>query len=106
MTERVFAKLTWRLLPFLGACYLVAYLDRVNVSFARLSMLDDLSLSETAYGFGAGVFFIGYFLFEVPSNLALHRVGARIWIARIMVTWGIISGAMAFVQREIARHLE
>jgi MFS family permease len=98
MTERVFAKLTWRLLPFLGACYLVAYLDRVNVSFARLSMLDDLSLSETAYGFGAGVFFIGYFLFEVPSNLALHRVGARIWIARIMVTWGLISGAMAFIQ--------
>jgi len=96
--ERVYAKVTWRLLPFLGACYLVAYLDRVNVSFARLSMLDDLSLTETAYGFGAGVFFIGYFLFEVPSNLALHRVGARVWIARIMVTWGIISGAMAFTQ--------
>ncbi len=96
--DGVYRKVTWRLLPFLGACYLIAYLDRVNVSFARLSMLDDLSLSETAYGFGAGVFFIGYFLFEVPSNLALHRVGARIWIARIMVTWGLISGAMAFTQ--------
>jgi MFS family permease len=96
--DTVFKKVTWRLLPFLGACYLIAYLDRVNVSFARLSMLEDLGLSETAYGFGAGVFFIGYFLFEVPSNLALHRVGARLWIARIMLTWGIISGAMAFTQ--------
>ena len=96
--ERIYAKVTWRLLPFLGACYLIAYLDRVNVSFARLSMLADLSLSETAYGFGAGVFFLGYFIFEVPSNLALHRVGARIWIARIMLTWGVISGAMAFTE--------
>jgi MFS family permease len=93
---RAYRKVTWRLLPFLGACYLVAYLDRVNVSFARLSMLADLDMSETAYGLGAGIFFIGYFLFEVPSNLILHRVGARLWIARIMVTWGIISGAMAF----------
>jgi len=96
--EKIYTKVTWRLLPFLGACYLIAYLDRVNVSFARLSMLSDLSLSETAYGFGAGVFFIGYFIFEVPSNLALHRVGARIWIARIMLTWGVISGAMAFTE--------
>ena len=94
--ERAYARVTWRLLPFLGACYLVAYLDRVNVGFAKLHMLADLGLSETAYGFGAGVFFVGYFLFEVPSNLALHRVGARIWIARIMVSWGIVSGAMAF----------
>jgi MFS family permease len=94
--QRVYAKVTRRLLPFLGACYLIAYLDRVNVSFAKLHMLADLRLSEAAYGFGAGVFFVGYFLFEVPSNLALHRVGARIWIARIMVTWGLVSGAMAF----------
>jgi MFS family permease len=94
--ERVYAKVTSRLLPFLVTCYLIAYLDRVNVSFARLSMLDDLELSEAAYGFGAGIFFIGYFLFEVPSNLALHRVGARRWIARIMISWGIVSGAMAF----------
>jgi MFS family permease len=94
--ERAYAKVTWRLLPFLGICYLIAYLDRVNVSFAKLSMQTDLGLSEAAYGFGAGVFFIGYFLFEVPSNLALHRIGARIWIARIMITWGFVSGAMAF----------
>src|SRR5690606_34010442 len=84
--------------PFLGLCYLIAYLDRVNVGFAKLHMLADLGMSEAAYGFGAGIFFIGYFLFEVPSNLAMHRLGARMWIARIMVTWGIISGAMAYVE--------
>ena len=96
--ERTYARVTRRLLPFLGICYLVAYLDRVNVGFAKLHMLADLSMSEAAYGFGAGIFFIGYFLFEVPSNLALHRLGARLWIARIMVTWGIISAAMAFTE--------
>jgi len=96
--ERTYARVTLRLLPFLGLCYLIAYLDRVNVGFAKLHMLADLSMSEAAYGFGAGIFFIGYFLFEVPSNLALHRVGARVWIARIMLTWGIISGAMAFTE--------
>jgi D-galactonate transporter len=78
-------------------CYVVAYLDRVNVGFAKLQMLADLKFSETVYGFGAGVFFLGYFLFEVPSNVILHRVGARIWIARIMITWAIISGAFMFV---------
>jgi len=93
--ERVYARVTRRLLPFLAACYLVAYVDRVNVSFAKLHMLADLGMSEAAYGFGAGVFFVGYFLFELPSNLALHRVGARVWIARIMVTWGLVSGCMA-----------
>jgi D-galactonate transporter len=82
---------TWRLLPFLVFCYGVAYLDRVNIGFARLQMLDDLGFSETVYGLGAGMFFIGYFIFEVPSNLILHRVGARLWIGRIMVTWGIVS---------------
>ena len=96
--ERLYARVTWRLLPFLGICYLIAYLDRVNVGFAKLHMLADISMSETAYGFGAGIFFIGYFLFEVPSNLALHRLGARLWIARIMVTWGLVSGAMAFIE--------
>jgi MFS family permease len=96
--ERVYARVTWRLLPFLGLCYLIAYLDRVNVGFAKLHMLADLSMSEAAYGFGAGIFFIGYFLFEIPSNLALHRVGARLWIARIMVTWGFVSGTMAFTE--------
>lgn len=93
----VYRKVTWRLLPFLMLCYVVAYLDRVNVGFAKLQMLTDLHFSETVYGFGAGVFFLGYFLFEVPSNVILHRVGARIWIARIMITWAIISGAFMFV---------
>ncbi len=96
--ERTYARVTLRLLPFLGLCYLIAYLDRVNVGFAKLHMLTDLGMSEAAYGFGAGIFFIGYFLLEVPSNLLLHRIGARLWIARIMVTWAIISGAMAFVE--------
>ena len=90
-------KVGWRLIPFLLLCYIVSYLDRVNVGFAKLNMLQDLSLSETVYGLGAGIFFIGHFLFEVPSNVILHRVGARIWIARIMVSWGVISAAMMFV---------
>jgi D-galactonate transporter len=92
----------WRLLPFLGLCYLLNYVDRVNVGFAALTMNPDLGLSAAAYGFGAGLFFIGYFFFEVPSNVILHRVGARLWIARIMVTWGIIASATAFVQGEIS----
>lgn len=93
----VYAKVMWRLLPFLFLCYLCAYLDRVNVSFAKLQMLNDLGMSEAVYGLGAGIFFVGYLMFEVPSNLILLRVGARRWIARIMVTWGLISGAMMFV---------
>jgi len=88
---------TWRLIPFLFLCYVFAYLDRVNVGFAKLQMLSDLKFSETIYGLGAGIFFIGYFLMEVPSNLALHRFGARKWIARIMISWGVISAAMIFV---------
>lgn len=92
-----FAKVTWRLLPLLFLCYVASYLDRVNVGFAKLQMLSDLHFSETVYGLGAGIFFLGYFLFEIPSNMILHRVGARIWVARIMITWGIISGAMIFI---------
>ncbi len=95
--EATYRKVSWRLIPFLLLCYVVAYLDRVNVGFAKLQMLNDLKFSETIYGLGAGIFFIGYFLFEVPSNVILHKVGARIWIARIMITWGIISAAMMFV---------
>jgi MFS transporter, ACS family, tartrate transporter len=90
-------KVGWRLLPFLLVLYIVAWLDRVNIGFAALQMNADLGLSATVYGFGAGVFFIGYALFEVPSNLILVRVGARLWIARIMITWGILSVAMMFV---------
>ncbi|HZE95618.1 MAG TPA: MFS transporter [Planctomycetota bacterium] len=92
------SKATWRLVPFMCLCYLVAYLDRVNVSFAALEMRTDLKFSEAVYGFGSGIFFIGYFLFEVPSNVLLERVGARIWIARIMIVWGIISAGMLLVK--------
>jgi len=94
---RTIAKVSKRLIPFLIVCYFVAYLDRVNVSFAALTMNQDLGLSQTAFGFGAGIFFIAYFIFEVPSNLLLERFGARKWIARIMLSWGILSGAMAFI---------
>ena len=92
-----YAKVTWRLLPLLFLCYIASYLDRVNVGFAKLQMLNDLQFSETIYGLGAGIFFLGYFIFEIPSNMILHRIGARLWIARIMITWGLISGAMIFV---------
>lgn len=93
----VVRKVAWRLMPFLCLVYIVAYLDRVNVGFASLTMNDDLGITATQYGTAAGIFFISYFLFEVPSNFALKRFGARVWIARIMITWGIISVAMAFV---------
>lgn len=95
-----YRKVMWRLVLFLFLCYVVAYLDRVNVGFAKLQMLSDLKFSEAAYGLGAGIFFIGYFIFEVPSNLILHRTGARRWIARIMVTWGVLSASMMFVTSE------
>ena len=94
---RTIAKVSRRLVPFLIICYFVAYLDRVNVGFAALTMNQDLGLSQTAFGFGAGIFFIAYFIFEVPSNLLLERFGARKWIARIMLSWGILSGTMAFI---------
>lgn len=93
-----YKKVTWRLIPFLFLCYILAYLDRVNVGFAKLQMNADLGFSETVYGIGAGMFFIGYFFFEVPSNLLLARIGARVWIARIMITWGILSSCMMFVE--------
>jgi sugar phosphate permease len=94
---RTLDRVAWRFIPFLVLCYFAAYLDRVNVGFAKLTMDPDLGLSDTAFGFGAGVFFLAYFVFEVPSNIILDKVGARRWIARIMLTWGIISGAMAFI---------
>ena len=94
---RTVAQVARRFIPFLILCYFVAYLDRVNVGFAKLTMDADLGLSETAFGFGAGVFFLAYFLFEVPSNIIMDKVGAGVWIARIMFSWGIVSGAMAFI---------
>jgi len=96
--KRLYSKVSWRILPLLLLGYIIAYLDRVNVGFAKLQMLGDLGFSETIYGLGAGIFFIGYFLFEVPSNVMLHRVGARVWLARIMISWGVISAAMLFVK--------
>jgi D-galactonate transporter len=95
--EATYRKVAWRLTPLLMLCYVVAYLDRVNVGFAKLQMQADLNLSDAVYGFGAGIFFLGYFIFEIPSNIILHRVGARVWIARIMVSWGIISALTMFV---------
>jgi len=97
-TARAYAKVFWRLVPFLMLCYVIAYLDRVNVGFAKLQMSQDRGFSETVFGLGAGVFFIGYFLFEVPSNLLMHRLGARVWIARIMITWGILSAMFMYVE--------
>ena len=98
LENRVLRKITLRIVPFIMILYFIAFLDRVNIGFAALTMNQELGFSPTVFGFGAGIFFIGYFLFEVPSNLILHKVGARIWIARVMITWGLVSGAMAFVQ--------
>jgi len=97
LAGRTMAKVGWRLLPFLLLLYIVAWLDRVNISIAAVHMNTDLGFSKTVYGFGAGVFFVSYALFELPSNLILARVGARIWIARIMITWGVLSISMLFV---------
>ncbi len=105
LEDAAYSKVTKRLLPFLFLCYFAAFLDRVNVSFAKLQMLDDLKLSDTVYGIGSGIFFIGYFLFEVPSNVILHRTGARVGIARIMILWGLISSAMAWVTGSVTFYL-
>ena len=94
--RRTILKISWRLLPLIVLSYLIAYIDRTNVAFAALTMNKDLGISAYMYGWGAGIFFLGYALFEVPSNMILAKVGARRWIARIMLTWGLISGAMAF----------
>jgi len=99
--KATYSKVTWRLIPFLFLCYILAYLDRVNVGFAKLQMGSDLNFSDVIYGTGAGIFFIGYFFFEVPSNIILSKVGAKIWIARIMILWGLISAAMMFTNSEM-----
>jgi MFS family permease len=96
--RRTIATIIRRLMPLLGLMYLVAYIDRQNVSYAKLQMVGDLGLSETAYGLGASLFFIGYFLFEVPSNVILERVGARLWFARIMASWGLVTILLGFTQ--------
>ena len=99
--ENAYAKVFRRVVPFIMICYVVAYLDRINVGFAKLQMEIDLGFSQTVYGLGAGLFFIGYFFFEVPSNLIMYRVGARMWIARIMITWGLLSACFVFVKSPV-----
>lgn len=98
LEKRTLRRITWRIVPFIMLLYFIAYIDRVNIGFASLTMKGDLGFTASILGFGAGIFFWGYFLFEVPSNVVLHKVGARLWIARVMVTWGIISACMAFVE--------
>ncbi len=97
LEARVVRKISWRILPFVMLLYFISFLDRVNVGFAAFTMNKAIGLTPAMYGLGGGLFFIGYFLFEVPSNLILYRVGVRVWIARVMVTWGIVSAASAFV---------
>ena len=105
LKRAVLRKVAWRLLPFLFLLYVVNILDRINVGFARLQMLDDLHMDEAAYGFGAGIFYIGYLLFEIPSNLIMSRVGARRWIGRILISWGVISVAMMFARGALSFYL-
>ncbi len=101
----LFAKVARRLIPFLFISYLIAQVDKMNVGFAKLTMLDDLGFSDVVYGLGAGMFFVGYVLFEVPSNIALRKFGAPRWLGRIMITWGILSGAMIFVRTPTSFYL-
>ena len=100
LEKRTLGKITWRLIPFCMLLFILNYIDRVNIGFAALQMNKQLGFSSTVYGLGAGIFFIGYFFFEIPSNLILERIGARLWLARIAITWGIISTAMAWVYDE------
>ena len=96
MEQATVRRISWRLMPLLGLLYLVAYIDRQNISYAKLQMVDALGLSEAAFGLGASLFFIGYFLFEVPSNILLHRMGAHIWFTRIIASWGVVTILLAF----------
>lgn len=98
--DTTYSRVIWRTIPLILLAFLCAYYDRVNISFAKLQMQSELGFSDAAYGFGAGLFFVGYFIFEIPSNIIMHRVGAKIWIARIMVTWGLASAAMMFAYNE------
>ena len=95
--DPLFRKIAWRLMPFLSVCYLIAQIDRTNISFAKIEMLTDLNFSDTIYGLGAGIFFLGYCLFEVPANMILKRIGARMWLAILMFVWGLVSTATMFI---------
>ena len=96
--RHVYRKITWRIIPFLFLCYVFAFIDRVNVGFAALQMRQDIGMSDAVYGAGAGIFFIGYFFFEVPSNIALQKIGAKYWLGPIMIVWGVVSGCTMFVR--------
>ena len=100
LEQATMRKVAWRLVPFICLLYFIAFIDRVNIGFAALTMNKDLGFTSAVFGFGAGVFFLGYFLFEVPSNIILDKVGARLWIARVMITWGILSFCFAFIKGE------
>ena len=102
LERRTLRKISLRIVPFIMLLYFISYIDRVNIGFAALTMNKDLGFTSSVFGFGAGIFFLGYFLFEVPSNIILEKVGARLWIARVMITWGIISAAFAFIQGEMS----
>ncbi len=104
-TGAVVAKVVRRLIPFLFLCYIVNYIDRINVGYAALEMKEDLMFSDAVYGLGASMFFIGYVLFEIPSNLIMERVGARLWIARIMISWGAVSSSMMLVKTPASFYL-
>src|ERR1700679_3964906 len=102
LEQSVLRKVIRHISPILALCYFAAILDRSNVGYAGLTMNKDLAFSATVFGFGTGIFFIGYFIFEVPSNVILEKVGARLWIARIMLSWGLMSAATAFVWNDIS----
>src|SRR3954452_19251647 len=95
--QALMSKIAWRIVPFLMLCYFIAFIDRVNAGFAALQMNHDIGLTQAAFGLGGGLFYVTYVLFEIPSNLAMKKVGPRLWIARIMVSWGLVAGGMAFV---------
>jgi len=105
LEKRVLRKITLRIVPFVMLLYFIAFIDRVNIGFAALTMNKDLGFSPSVFGFGAGIFFLGYFLFEVPSNLILEKVGARLWIARVMITWGMVSAAFAFISGDTSFYI-
>src|ERR1035441_3802522 len=96
--KQVYWRVTQRLIPFLFLCYIFAYIDRVNVGFAKLQMQQDLGITDAVYGAGAGIFFIGYFFFEVPCNMALQKIGAKYWLGPIMIVWGVVSAGTMFVK--------
>ncbi len=103
--KALYARVTWRIIPFLFLCYVFAYIDRVNVGFAKLQMQQDLRITDAVYGMGAGMFFLGYFFFEIPCNMALQKVGAKLWLGPIMVVWGLVSGCQMFVRSASALYI-